>query len=90
MRIKQTHENWATKEFLWFHYIIENICCNEYITKMHKNWFFNRQKDLEQFLDTTRMKFVGFQVKNDLASLAGLPQPIHEGVKVLKEVKSHW
>lgn len=33
------------------------------------------------------MKFVGFQVKNDLASLAGLPHPIHEGVKVLKEVK---
>lgn len=35
------------------------------------------------------MKFVGFQVKNDLASLAGLPHPIHEGVKVLKEVKNH-
>ncbi|XP_055999344.1 striatin-interacting protein 1 homolog isoform X3 [Ostrea edulis] len=44
-----------------------------------------RQKDLEQFLDSTRTKFVGFQVKNDLTSLAGLPQPIHEGVKVLKE-----
>lgn len=59
---------------------------------MHKfkiNFFFYRQKDLEQFLDTTRMKFVGFQVKNDLASLAGLPHPIHEGVKVLKEVKNH-
>ena len=32
------------------------------------------------------MKFVGFQVKNDHTSLAGLPQPIHEGVKVLKQV----
>ncbi|XP_076447243.1 striatin-interacting protein 1-like isoform X2 [Babylonia areolata] len=44
-----------------------------------------RQKDLEQFLEQTRAKFVGFQVKNDHTSLAGLPQPIHEGVKVLKQ-----
>lgn len=44
-----------------------------------------RQKDLELFLDNTRMKFVGFQVKNDQTSLAGLPRPIHEGVKVLKQ-----
>lgn len=44
-----------------------------------------RQKDLEQFLEHTRAKFVGFQVKNDHTSLAGLPQPIHEGVKVLKQ-----
>lgn len=43
-----------------------------------------RQKDLENFLDNTRQKFVGFEVKNDFNSLAGLPQPIHEGVKVLK------
>ncbi|XP_052213602.1 striatin-interacting protein 1 homolog isoform X2 [Dreissena polymorpha] len=44
-----------------------------------------RTKDLEQFLDHTRVKFVGFQVKNDRDSLAGLPLPIHEGVKVLKQ-----
>ncbi|XP_033744924.1 LOW QUALITY PROTEIN: striatin-interacting protein 1-like [Pecten maximus] len=44
-----------------------------------------RQKDLELFLDHTRIKFVGFQVQKDQASLAGLPQPIHEGVKVLKQ-----
>ncbi|XP_050412455.1 striatin-interacting protein 1 homolog isoform X1 [Patella vulgata] len=44
-----------------------------------------RLKDLEMFLDNTRSKFVGFQVKNDSNSLAGLPQPIHEGVKVLKQ-----
>jgi len=44
-----------------------------------------RQKDLENFLDHTRQKFVGFEVKNDHSSLAGLPQPIHEGVKVLKQ-----
>ncbi|GAB1601835.1 striatin-interacting protein 1 homolog isoform X1 [Argonauta hians] len=44
-----------------------------------------RLKDLEMFLDQTRAKFVGFQVKGDHNSLAGLPQPIHEGVKVLQE-----
>lgn len=38
------------------------------------------------FLEHTRAKFVGFQVKQDQRSLAGLPQPIHEGVKVLKQV----
>jgi len=44
-----------------------------------------RPKDLDQFLDTTRLKFVGFMLPNDRVSLAGLPQPIHEGVRVLKE-----
>ncbi|XP_064605544.1 striatin-interacting protein 1 homolog isoform X2 [Liolophura sinensis] len=44
-----------------------------------------RQKDLEMFLDHTRAKFVGFQVRTDHSSLAGLPHPIHEGVKVLKQ-----
>ncbi|XP_059165512.1 striatin-interacting protein 1-like isoform X2 [Physella acuta] len=44
-----------------------------------------RLKDLENFLDHTRQKFVGFEVKNDHSSLAGLPHPIHEGVKVLKQ-----
>lgn len=44
-----------------------------------------RQKDLEAFLEHTRSKFVGFNVKNDNGSLAGLPLPIHEGVKVLNQ-----
>jgi len=44
-----------------------------------------RQKDVDQFLDTTRVKFVGFPLHNDRISLAGLPQPIHEGVRVLKQ-----
>lgn len=43
-----------------------------------------RQKDLDQFLENTRVKFVGFQLQGDRVSLAGLPQPIHEGVEVLK------
>lgn len=38
------------------------------------------------------MKFVGFMLPNDRVSLAGLPQPIHEGVRVLKQVRdtSEW
>lgn len=44
-----------------------------------------RQKDIDQFLENSRMKFVGFNLKNDRESLAGLPQPIHEGIKILKQ-----
>ncbi|XP_013414716.1 striatin-interacting protein 1 [Lingula anatina] len=44
-----------------------------------------RQKDLELFLEHTRAKFVGLTIRGDLNSMAGLPQPIHEGVKVLKQ-----
>ena len=42
-----------------------------------------RQKDIDSFLDSTRIKFVGFPLQGDRTSLAGLPHPIHEGVKVL-------
>ena len=42
-----------------------------------------RQKDLDSFLDYTRMKFVGFTLNNDRTTLAGLPNPIHEGVRIL-------
>ncbi|KAF5400223.1 Striatin-interacting protein 1 [Paragonimus heterotremus] len=44
-----------------------------------------RQKDLETFLTNARLKFVKFQVPNDTTSLIGLPQPIHEAVRVLRE-----
>ncbi|GBM17905.1 Striatin-interacting protein 1 [Araneus ventricosus] len=44
-----------------------------------------RTKDIMNFLDHTRIKFVGFQLNNDQTSLAGLPLPIHEGLKVLKQ-----
>ena len=44
-----------------------------------------RQKDIDHFLDTTRNKFVGYQLPNDRSTLAGLPSPIHEGVRVLKK-----
>lgn len=43
-----------------------------------------RQKDLDVFLDHVRLKFVGFTLPEDKETLIGLPQPIHEGIKVLK------
>ncbi|CAH8531179.1 unnamed protein product [Dicrocoelium dendriticum] len=44
-----------------------------------------RKKDLETFLNNVRLKFLKFQVPNDTTSLIGLPEPIHEAVKVLRE-----
>ena len=38
-----------------------------------------------QFLDYTRPKFVGFTLEGDRTTLAGLPQPIHEGVRILSK-----
>ena len=49
-----------------------------------------RQKDLEAFLDHTRKKFVGFSIKDDLTTLIGLPKPIHESIKILKQVRSFF
>lgn len=45
-----------------------------------------RQKDVDTFLEVARMKFVGYKLQGDRESLAGLPQPIHEGVTTLKKV----
>jgi hypothetical protein len=45
-----------------------------------------RQRDLEAFLEHTRKKFVGFAIKDDLTTLIGLPKPIHESIKILKQV----
>jgi len=42
-----------------------------------------RQKDIETFLDTTRLKFVGYKLQDDHKSLTGLPPSINEGVNVL-------
>jgi len=78
--------------------IQKKICTMQYICReqFYEHSFAHRctrvdfvvcsQKDLDLFLEHTRAKFVGFQVKNDRRSLAGLPQPIHEGVKVLNQV----
>lgn len=43
-----------------------------------------RLKELDSFLDNTRTKFVGFSLSEDRTTLAGLPQPIHEGVRILR------
>lgn len=45
-----------------------------------------RQKDVDMFLDVSRIKFVGYKLQGDRESLAGLPQPIHEGLSTLKKV----
>lgn len=45
-----------------------------------------RQKDVDTFLEVSRLKFVGYNLEGDRQSLAGLPQPILEGVNTLKRV----
>lgn len=45
-----------------------------------------RQKDLQFFLDQTRIKFLGFKLDNDIETLIGLPNPIHESVAILNQV----
>ena len=37
------------------------------------------------FLYISRIKFVGYTLDNDRTTLAGLPQPIHEGVAILNK-----
>ncbi|KAL5245111.1 hypothetical protein ACI65C_012521 [Semiaphis heraclei] len=44
-----------------------------------------RQKDIQFFLDQTRIKFLGFKLDNDIETLIGLPDPIHESVAILKQ-----
>ncbi|XP_028810092.1 striatin-interacting protein 1 homolog isoform X2 [Denticeps clupeoides] len=46
-----------------------------------------REKDIEHFLETSRNKFIGFTLGNDIETLVGLPRPIHESVKTLKQHK---
>lgn len=46
-----------------------------------------RQSDIETFLDQERKKFLGYgDLHNDLDTLIGLPIPIHESVRILKQV----
>ncbi|RWS25142.1 hypothetical protein B4U80_04181 [Leptotrombidium deliense] len=44
-----------------------------------------RQKDIDSYLDNTRMKFVGYTLPNDRTTTAGLPEPILEGINILKQ-----
>ena len=43
-----------------------------------------RQKDIDTFLDHTRLKFVGYVLPNDRTTTAGLPEPILEGISILE------
>ncbi|VVC36533.1 Hypothetical protein CINCED_3A007437 [Cinara cedri] len=44
-----------------------------------------RHKELQFFLDQTRIKFLGYKLENDTDTLIGLPEPIHESVSILKQ-----
>ncbi|XP_074919669.1 striatin-interacting protein 2 isoform X3 [Chelonoidis abingdonii] len=44
-------------------------------------------KDIEHFLEASRNKFIGFTLGQDTDTLVGLPRPIHESVKTLKQHK---
>ncbi|CAG0914425.1 unnamed protein product [Notodromas monacha] len=44
-----------------------------------------RMKDVETFLENARLKFFGFPLRGDRASLAGLPKPLHEGLRILQK-----
>ncbi|XP_063073580.1 striatin-interacting protein 1 homolog [Engraulis encrasicolus] len=46
-----------------------------------------REKDIEHFLEMSRNKFIGFTLGGDTETLVGLPRPIHESVKTLKQHK---
>ncbi|CAJ0926930.1 unnamed protein product, partial [Ranitomeya imitator] len=48
---------------------------------------FRIQKDIEDFLEMSRNKFIGFTLGHDTDTLVGLPRPIHESVKILKQHK---
>ncbi|CAG9135816.1 unnamed protein product [Plutella xylostella] len=44
-----------------------------------------RQRDIDMFLEIVRVKFVGYSLPGDRSTIAGLPQPIHEGIEILKK-----
>ncbi|RNA35377.1 striatin-interacting 2 [Brachionus plicatilis] len=45
-----------------------------------------RISELESFLDQERKKFLGFgDLSNDLNTLVGLPNPIHESIRILRQ-----
>ncbi|CAI9587313.1 unnamed protein product [Staurois parvus] len=46
-----------------------------------------REQDIENFLEMSRNKFIGFTLGHDTDTLVGLPRPIHESVKILKQHK---
>jgi len=43
-----------------------------------------RTKDIYQFLDISRRKFIGYSLPDNYETTAGLPKPICEGINILK------
>jgi hypothetical protein len=53
----------------------------------HSIFLFDRQYELDAFIDQGRKKFLGYgDLDNDNETLIGLPYPIHESVRILKQV----
>lgn len=46
-----------------------------------------RTKDIYQFLDVSRRKFIGYSLQDNIETTAGLPKPICEGINILKRVR---
>lgn len=46
-----------------------------------------REKDIEMFLESSRSKFIGYTLGSDTDTVVGLPRPIHESIKTLKQHK---
>lgn len=46
-----------------------------------------RTKDIYQFLDISRRKFIGYSLPDNCETTAGLPKPICEGINILKKVR---
>uniref|UniRef100_A0A8C6KW06 Striatin interacting protein 1 n=1 Tax=Nothobranchius furzeri TaxID=105023 RepID=A0A8C6KW06_NOTFU len=46
-----------------------------------------REKDIESFLESSRSKFIGYTLGSDTDTVVGLPRPIHESIKTLKQHK---
>lgn len=48
-----------------------------------------RTKDIYQFLDISRRKFIGYSLPDNCETTAGLPKPICEGINILKRVRGN-
>jgi hypothetical protein len=46
-----------------------------------------RNKDIYQFMDISRKKFIGYSLPDNIETTAGLPKPICEGINILKRVR---
>uniref|UniRef100_A0A8D1YS23 Striatin-interacting protein 1 n=1 Tax=Sus scrofa TaxID=9823 RepID=A0A8D1YS23_PIG len=45
-----------------------------------------REKNIEMFLESSRSKFIGYTLGSDTNTVVGLPRPIHESIKTLKQI----